>query len=331
MRILVIGGTSFVGRHIVDHAMNDGHEVTLFNRGVTNPDLFGAAERLVGDRDGDLGPLRGREWDTVIDVCGYVPWVVRKSVDALEGAVGNYTYVSTISVYADFDRPGLDESAPVSVPDDPTVETNTAGTYGPLKAACEAVVTETFPDTSFLPRPGYVVGPYDSSDRFTYWVVRAAAGGRMLAPGPPGAPIQFIDGRDLGRWIVDMVGRGATGPYNATGPAGPVTWGTVLESCRDLTRGGAELVWADPSWLAERSVELPLWDREEAEGSSHAMELDRTQAISSGLTFRPLADTIVDTQEWALAWDEMKVGLGPDEEKRLLEEFLPTPKPGASA
>ncbi|MDQ3620743.1 MAG: epimerase [Actinomycetota bacterium] len=330
MRILVIGGTSFVGRHIVDHAMSGDHEVTLFNRGVTNPDLFRDAERLVGDRDGDLGPLRGREWDTVIDVCGYVPRVVKKSVKALEGAVGNYTYVSTISVYADFDRPGLDESAPVSNLEDPTVETITAETYGPLKAACEAVVGEVFPDTSFVPRPGYVVGPHDSSDRFTYWVVRAAAGGPMLAPGPPEAPIQFIDGRDLGRWVVEMVDRGATGAYNATGPAGPVTWGTVLEECRDLTRGGAELVWANPSWLGERSVVMPLWEREEAEGSSHAMELDCTQAISSGLTFRPLADTIVDTQEWAPGWDELKTGPRRDEEKKLLEDYDSTAKPGGT-
>ncbi|MDQ5815049.1 MAG: NAD-dependent epimerase/dehydratase family protein [Actinomycetota bacterium] len=330
MRILVIGGTSFVGRHIVHHAMSDDHEVTLFNRGVTNPDLFRDAERLVGDRDGDLEPLRGREWDTVIDVCGYVPRVVKKSVDALLGAVGNYTYVSTISVYADFDRPGLDESAPVGNLEDPKVETITAETYGPLKAACEAVVGEGFPDASFVPRPGYVVGPHDHTDRFTYWVVRAAAGGRMLAPGPPEAPIQFIDGRDLGRWIVDMVGRGATGPYNATGPAGHLTWGTLLESCRDLTRGGAELAWADPGWLDERGVELPLWDLEEAVGGSHAMELDCTQAISSGLSFRPAVDTIVDTLESAPGWDEMKTGLRPDEEKKLLEDYDSTAKPGGT-
>lgn len=330
MRLLVIGGTSFVGRHIVDHALRDGHDVTLFNRGVTNPDLFAEAEHLVGDRDGDLEPLRGREWDTVIDVCGYVPRVVRKSVQALRGSVGNYTYISTMSVYAGYDRPGLDESAPVSTPEDPTDEAITGETYGPLKAACEVEVTEAFPDNSFLPRPGYVVGPYDSSDRFTYWVVRAAAGGQMLAPGPPEAPMQFVDGRDLGRWIVDMVGRGATGPYNATGPGGPLTWGQMLEGCRDLTRGGAELVWVDPAWLGERGVEPPLWDREEAESTSYAMELDCTKAISSGLTFRSVADTIVDTLEWAPGWDDLKTGFRPDEEKRLLEEYLAHARSGSN-
>ena len=134
--------------------------------------------------------------------------------------------------------------------------------------------------------------------------------------------MQFVDGRDLGRWIVDMVGRGATGPYNATGPGGPLTWGKMLEDCRDLTQGGAELVWVDPAWLGERGVEPPLWDREEAECISHGMQLDCTKAISSGLTFRSVADTIVDTLEWAPGWEDLETGLLPDEEKRLLEDFL---------
>src|SRR5260221_7099253 len=211
MRILVLGGTQFLGRHVVDAALERGHDVSLFNRGRTRPELFAAAvERLRGDRDGDLSALEGRSFDAVVDTSGYVPRIVRNTLDAL-GEVGHYTFVSSVSVYADLSAPPTEASA-VRELEQPTEEWREA--YGELKADCEDVVRERFPE-AFIPRPGLIVGPWDPTGRFTYWPQRIAAGGHVLAPAPPDAPAQMIDARDLAAWILHGAATGLSGTYNA--------------------------------------------------------------------------------------------------------------------
>ncbi|MDX1437758.1 MAG: hypothetical protein R3335_13160, partial [Anaerolineales bacterium] len=263
MKILILGGTKFVGRHITEAALQRGHEVTLFNRGQTGPGLFSEVERLTGDRDGGLGSLKGRRWEAVIDVNGYLPRIVRDSAELLAEAVDRYAFISTISVFADFSQPGLDENSPVGRLDDWSVEEITGQTYGPLKARCEAIVEDLYPGRSVVIRPGLVVGPYDHTDRFTYWPWRFAQGGDVLAPGEPGHRVQFIDGRDLAAWTLGQVEAGATGVYNATGPDYPLTLGEVLEACREAGAGRGTAVWVSPDFLDQQGVEpwseLPLW------------------------------------------------------------------------
>ena len=222
MRLLVLGGTQFVGRHMVDAALARGDEVTIFHRGKTNPRLFSEAEHVLGDREHDLDRLRGRTWDAVIDTCAYVPRVARISAEILEGSLERYAFISSVSVYPDETTPGQDESSPVSEMDDPTIEEVTDTTYGPLKVLCEREVERVYGDRSVVVRPTYVVGPFDHSDRFTYWLHRAARGGSMLAPEPRDLPIQIIDARDLADWTLRLIDAGATGPHNALGPAQPL-------------------------------------------------------------------------------------------------------------
>src|SRR6478672_8232941 len=224
MRLLVLGGTQFLGRHLVEVALREGDAVTIFHRGRTNPDLFaGQVERISGDRDGGLDALAGGEWDAVVDTCGYVPRVVAASARALADRCGHYTFVSTESVYGDVGEPGLDESAPVAVLDDPATEVVDGETYGGLKALCEEAAEAAMPGRVLNVRPGLIVGPHDPSDRFTYWPRRLARGGEVLAPGSAEGLVQVIDARDLAEWAVRMVEGGKTGVYNATGPENPLT------------------------------------------------------------------------------------------------------------
>jgi 2'-hydroxyisoflavone reductase len=324
MKILVLGGTVFLGRHIVDNALARGHEVTLFNRGRHNPDLFPDVEKLRGDRDGDLGVLAGRRWDAAIDTSGYIPRVVRATATALADAVNHYTFISSISVYADFRTPHMDERAPVGTLTDPTVEEVTGESYGPLKALCEQAVEEVLPGRALIVRPGLLVGPPDPTDRFTYWPHRVAAGGEVLAPGRPEHAIQFIDARDLAAWIVRMVEAGQTGVYNATGPATPYTLGELLETCRVAAGNDARFTWVPEAFLLEREVgpwmEVPLWVPEEEDNAGFD-NVDCSKALAAGLTFRPVLDTVRDT----LAWDagrpadtERRAGLKPEREADLL-------------
>ena len=327
LKILILGGTVFLGRHIVEAALERGHEVTIFNRGRHNPDLFPQVEHLQGDRDGDLVALRGRSWDAVIDTSGYVPRVVRASAELLEPAVKEYVFISTISVYADTSRPGTNEETPVGRLDDETVEEVTGETYGPLKALCEQVVEEVYPGRALIIRPGLIVGPDDPTDRFTYWPRRVAAGGTVLAPGRPETPVQFIDVRDLAGWTIRMVEEHRTGVYNATGPDRELSLGEVLETSKAVTESDAEIVWVPEAFLLERDVapwsELPLWlpDTEEYRGF-HRNDVGR--ALGAGLTFRPLADTIRDTLNWDAdqpADRELQAGMEAEREAALLREW----------
>ncbi len=263
MKFLLLGGPRFLGRHLIDSALARGHEITLFNRGKTNPELYPELEKLVGDRDGGLEPLRGRRWDAVLDTCGYVPRLVDASACLLAGAADFYTFISSISVYQNFQTAGMDESAPVGTLEDQSVEEITGETYGPLKALCEQAVERHFPARALLVRAGLIVGPYDPSDRFTYWVMRAQRGGAVLAPGEPTSPVQLVDGRDLAAWIIQMAEKKIAGVFNATGPDEPLSMQEVLEACLVVSEGRGEMAWIPGDFLTGAGIapwtELPLW------------------------------------------------------------------------
>jgi 2'-hydroxyisoflavone reductase len=320
MRLLVLGGTKFLGRHAVDAALADGHEVTTFTRGQTNPDLFPEAEHLFGNRDGDLDALRGREWDGVVDTSGYVPRIVRQSAELLRDAVRRYVFVSSVSVYADFAEPVTEQTAVAELDDAETEEIMEH--YGALKAACERVVEEVYGERSARVRAGLIVGPYDPTDRFTYWPRRLALGGRVLAPGDPDAPVQFVDARDLARWLVRLALEGPGGVFNATGPAEPLTFVELLDRARAAIGSDAELVWLDDERVLAADVqpwsELPLWlPGDDYAGMARA---DISRAVDAGLAFRPLEETVADT----LAWDRTVGGdrptLSAEKEASILSE-----------
>ena len=318
MRLLVLGGTKFLGRAVVGAALAHGHDVTLFNRGRTNPDLFPEAERVRGDREQDLNGLRGRRWDAAIDMATFLPRIVRLSVEALRDAVGRYVYISSISVYEDMTVAPVEGArvAELENPDSETIED-----YGPLKAACERIVRDAFGERALVVRPGLIVGPHDPTDRFTYWPRRIAAGGRVLAPTPPEAPVQFIDARDLGKWIVHATERSLSGTYNATGE--PTTFKRLLEACKRVSGSDAEIIWVASERLVEAGVgewmELPLWIA--APEFAAMQRADVSKAVADGLTLRPLDETIRDTLAWDAQRDEPYaegVGLAPERERELL-------------
>jgi 2'-hydroxyisoflavone reductase len=320
MRVLVLGGTQFLGRHTVDVALARGHEVTTFNRGRTRPDLFPEVERLHGDRDGDLDALAGRSFDAVVDTSGYVPRVVGETIDALDD-VGHYTFVSSVSVYADLSAPPT-VASPVAELTQPTEEWREA--YGELKADCEDVVRERFPE-AFVPRPGLIVGPCDPTGRFTYWPERLAAGGRVLAPAPPGADAQVIDARDLAGWIVRAAEDGLAGTYNAVGR--PVARATLLETCRRVAGTDAELVWVDSDFLLAHDVgewlELPLWLA--SPEYAGMLSVDPSPAFEAGLGTRPLEETVRDTLDWVESGEaptETGAGLERAKEQQVLDTWL---------
>jgi 2'-hydroxyisoflavone reductase len=280
VRVLILGGTKFLGRAIAEAALARGHELTLFNRGETNPELFPEAERLRGDRTGDLSALGGRTWDAVIDPSGYVPSVVRASAELLRTS-GRYVFVSSISAYADFST-GPDEGSAVAELGDAPIEelTSDYSNYGPLKALCEAEVARVFGDRGLVVRPGLIVGPHDPTGRFTYWAQRLARGGETLAPGPTERRVQFVDVRDLAEWIVAAVEQGLAGTYNATNEG--VSWAELL--------AGADVTWVPDEFLQEHEVgewmELPLWIADQALAGLH--ETDVSRAVAAGLRFRTL-------------------------------------------
>jgi 2'-hydroxyisoflavone reductase len=327
MRILILGGTVFLGRHLVQAALARGHALTLFNRGKSNPALFPGLERLHGDRKEDLSALEGRTWDAVIDTCGYVPRVVRASAEALAEAASHYTFISSISVYPFGSPTPLTEATPVGRLEDQTVEEVTGETYGPLKALCEEAVETAFPGRALDVRPGLIVGPHDPTDRFTYWPARIARGGEVLAPGNPEAPVQFIDVRDLSEWTVRLIEAGTAGPFNATGPESTLTMGRFLEESRSALGSDARFTWVPDGPLLEAGagpwMELPLWIPQ-ADEAAVLHRTDLSKALASGLRFRTVAETVRDT----LAWDQTrppdaprKAGITPERERELLTKY----------
>ncbi|HEY7560799.1 MAG TPA: SDR family oxidoreductase [Gaiellaceae bacterium] len=292
MKLLVLGGTKFLGRAAVETALSKGHEVTLFNRGQTNPDLFPEVEKLRGDRTGDLSALSNGTWDAVVDTSAYVPQQARSAGEALADAAGYYLFVSSLSAYADPSGP-LDETSPLAElekghPDDRLLED--FGNYGALKVLCERAAVDGFGGPAAVVRPGLIVGPHDPTGRFTYWPHRVARGGEVLAPGLADDQVQFIDVRDLGDWIVHLCEQRVEGPFNAANRG--VTWRALLDTCREVTGSDADFVWVDPEFLVEKEVgewmEVPMWLHEEV--GLHSTDVSR--AVDSGLTFRPLDETI---------------------------------------
>jgi len=316
VKLLVLGGPKFLGRAIADAALARGHELTFFNRGRTNPELYPEVERIVGDRAGDLGALRGRRWDAVIDTSGYVPHVVRASAAALSDS-GRYCFVSSISVYADFSRPMDEESAVVPLGDHPVDElTPDFENYGALKAFCEAEVADVFDQRALVVRPGLIVGPHDPTGRFTYWPHRLARGGEVLAPARPDRRTQFVDVRDLAEWMVDLCEHDVEGTFNATNDG--VSWRMLLETCLEVAGADAEIIWVPDEFLVEHGVgewvELPLWIVDPAMSAADEAVIDR--ALAAGLQFRPLADTIRATLDKAQPTDA--AGLSVEREAELL-------------
>ena len=323
MKLLLLGGTVFLGRHIVEAALTRGHEVTIFHRGQHNPDIFPGVEKLHGNRDGDLMALQGREWDAVIDTSGFAPRIVRASAEALANAVKHYTFISSISVYADFNQRGIDETYPVATLEDKSVEQVTNGTYGALKALCEQAIEETLPGRALIVRPGLIVGPDDPTDRFTYWPYRVAQGGEMLAPGMPDHPMQFIDVRDLAQWIVHMVEAGKKGVYNATGPDYTLSTEQFLMECKATTGSDVRFTWVDEAFLSDilEEVNLQPWVPESYVGMRAT---NCSKAFADGLTFRPLAETVRDTLAWKAASptpDTLRSGLDSAQEQQLLRSW----------
>jgi 2'-hydroxyisoflavone reductase len=326
--MLILGGTIFLGRHIVESALARGHEVTTFTRGQHNPDLFPTVERLRGDRKaGDLRALEGRTWDLAVDTCGYFPRVVRDSVRLLAPSIDHYTFVSTVSVYPDLTVSGIDETAPLGSINDPTVETVDEQTYGPLKVLCEKAAEEEMPGRVLIVRPGLIVGPYDPSDRFTYWVERVASGGRVLAPGRPERVVQVIDVRDIAEWIVRIAQDGVTGIYNATGPDRPLTFGEILDSAKAQSASDGDFTWVTPEFLAAHGVapwsDMPVWVPEDGD-SAGIFTIDCRRAVAAGLTFRPIDRTVAETLGWVrtLPMDRARrAGITRESEKALLADW----------
>ena len=325
MKILILGGTRFLGRHLVESALARGYEVTLFNRGKTNPSLFLQVEGILGDRERDLDRLSGRVWDAVIDTCGYVPRIVRMSAVKLKNAVYRYVFISSLSVYADFSKIGVEENDPVGIMNDRDIDENSPETYGPRKALCEQAVQEALgEERALIVRPGLIVGPHDPTDRFTYWPVRVARGGKVLAPDRPDAPIQIIDVRDLSKFIIKLVEEEISGVFNATGPDYKLSLGKMLETCKQVSKSGATFRWAPVEFLNQNNVapwsDLPAWLPDSGESAGFA-QVNVSKAIHAGLKFRPLEDTVHDTLEWAStlpADHEWLAGLNQEREDELL-------------
>jgi 2'-hydroxyisoflavone reductase len=331
LRILILGGTGFIGPYQVRYALSRGHKVTTFNRGKTHPgELPGEVEQLIGDRNGQLEALKDRQWDVVIDNPTTLPAWVRDTAQILKGNVDRYVFISTISVYADTSK-GVDETAPLAKYDgaDPFKETLEAmrasgyKTYGPLKALSEQETEKWFPGKVLIIRPGLIVGPRDETDRFTYWPVRIDRGGDVLAPGMSSDPVQFIDARDLAAWTIRMVENRETGTYNATGPAKSLGIGGMLDGIKRALNANAKFTWVPADFLKQQKVEawsdMPVWTGEES-GMARA---SISRALAEGLTFRPLADTARDTLAWFQSQPpdrqaKMKAGLSPEREAEVL-------------
>jgi 2'-hydroxyisoflavone reductase len=327
MRLLILGGTVFLGRALTDAALAAGHAVTHLNRGRSRG-TDARVETIVHDRTvkpflGETSPAK--TWDAVIDTSGYLPQVVRVSAEALRDRVGRYVFVSSVSVYRSFETPGFDEEAPVMAPPDPLPDAMTLELYGALKSGCEDVVREAYGERALIVRPGLIVGPHDPTDRFTWWPHRASLGGSFAAPGRSARPIQFIDVRDLAEWMIAMVEANASGVFNATGPASTLTMGQLIDACIAASPSGASAEWIDEGFLAGQGVkpwsEMPLWLPEADPANAGFMAAGISRALSRGLSFRPAARTVADTLEWSRkargdhAW---KAGLAADRESALL-------------
>jgi 2'-hydroxyisoflavone reductase len=330
LKVLILGGTGLIGPHLVRELSARGHQLTLLNRGKRNPGMFPNIETLLGDRNGPLDVLQGREWDVVVDNSGYLPAQVKQSTQVLKDRVRHYIYVSSISAYVDLTPPGIDEDYPLAQLKDPNVTEITNDTYGGLKAACERLVEETFGTTrQAVIRPSYIVGPGDSSDRFTYWPVRTARGGEMLAPGTALDPVQFVDVRDLAEFMRGCVERSVAGRYNACNPPGAVTMGDLLDTSKRVSKSNASFAWASQSFLEQNkaleSGEIPIWSPTTGKEAGATL-VSSARAVAQGLRFRDLETTVRDTLAWheqrpADQKSKLRAGLTAEREATLLKQL----------
>jgi 2'-hydroxyisoflavone reductase len=336
LKILILGGTAFLGPAVVNLARSRGHEVTLFNRGKTNNHLFPDLVKLKGDRDGDLKALETGNWDVCLDTSGYIPHMVKDSAELLKGRVGQYIFISSISVYADFKQRGLNEKSAVGVITDEEIATAltmqdiTGLNYGPLKALCEQAASTVFGKKACNIRPGLIVGPMDRSDRFTYWPVRIAKGGEVMVPDKPEIPTQLIDVRDLAEFIVRCCENETNGVFNATSPPEELTMGELFDTCKSVSGSDATFTWVDTKFLEENEVaawsDMPVWVPLEGDDAGHPfVNIDR--ALKAGLTFRPISETVRGTLDW---WDtvsqerkdkDMRAGISAERETELLAKW----------
>ncbi len=334
LSILILGGTAFLGPAIVEEALRRGHSVTLFNRGKTNADLFPEVEKIRGDRDPEKGEgLDGLKtdmtWDVCIDNSGYIPRHVRASAELLAPRVGQYVFVSSVSVYPDDGTKNVTEDMPVATIEDETVEKVDAITYGPLKALCEQAAEAALPGRALNVRPGLIVGPRDRTDRFTYWPVRVRRGGEMLCPNSPQDLLQVIDVRDLGNWMLDMCEQNVAGVYNLVGPEGRMNFGELLGTCKEVSGSDAEFTWVSADFIEQNEIapwaELPCWLPSDGEYAGWGTT-SNAKALAAGLSFRPLADTVRDTLDWFDTLPEerrakMRSGIAAEREAELLAKW----------
>ncbi|KPK05163.1 MAG: hypothetical protein AMS20_07195 [Gemmatimonas sp. SG8_28] len=333
LRILILGGTGFTGPFQVRYALERGHTVTIFNRGRTEPttetEVFDDVETLIGDRNDNLEALQDREWDAVIDNSASIPRWVRQTAELLEDSAQVYLFTSSLSVHADNSKIGITEDDPVATIEDPTVEQVTGETYGALKALCEEETRKAFPRGAIIVRPHLIVGPGDRSDRWTYWPVRIARGGEVLAPGTPDDPTQYIDARDLAEFDIHLIEQRLTGTYSAVGPLAPLTMGGLLHGIRAVVSNDISFTWVDADFLAEQEVqpwmEVTAWLPPVGETAGFAM-FDNSRAVAAGLKYRPLAVTAKDTLDWWEALPEerkvrRRAGLAPEKEQAVLRAW----------
>lgn len=325
LRILILGGTGFIGPHFVRTLRDRGHVLTLFNRGKRNPGLFPDVETLIGDRNGPIDALRNRDWDVVIDDSGYLPKQVRLTTQLLEGRVPYYLFISSISAYADFKSTSIDENYPLAKLANPDSE-NIAEDYGALKAACEQIVIDAYGKHSAIVRPTYIVGPGDHTDRFTYWPVRVSRGGEMLAPGSAGDPVQFIDVRDLADFVRVCVEARVAGRYNACNPPRSVTMGELLDTSKRISGADTTFVWVSPEFLDAQKLldsnEIPIWAPAHGDWAGFS-QVSCARAVARGLRFRDLSTTVTDTLTWhaqrPAEQQHLRAGLAPQREAELLK------------
>jgi 2'-hydroxyisoflavone reductase len=326
MRILIMGGTAFVGRAIAQAAVDGGHDLTLFHRGQTGSDLFPQATHLTGDRNEDLSALAAGEWDATVDVSAYFPRQVRSLATTVAGRGGQHVFISSVSAYSPSVPRGYDENAALAEIGDPEAQTVTAENYGGLKVACEQEAARLHGPGTTIIRPTYVIGPHDQSYRFTWWVDRISRGGTVLAPGDPADPIQVIDARDMGSWIVSMLERSVTGTFHAVSPALPFGFGDMLEAiAAEVAPPGTRLAWVDSDFLVAEGADgaaLPLWAEGDAEAGNQS-SADPSSAFAAGLSPRPLRESIADiaAEDRAPGSARPRVRIPPEREAELLARW----------
>lgn len=339
MKILIIGGTKFLGRHLIKAAQTKNHEITLFNRGKFSDEIFANVEQIHGDRNFDLGKLANRTWDAVIDTCGYLPQSVKTSAGFLKNSVGQYVFISSISAYSDFSQPDFDENTPlakltaeqekrlaeIDLKDDLTAYV-LGEMYGALKVLCELEAELAMTNKTLIIRPGLIVGEYDWTDRFSYWVMRAAKGGEILTPADPNRFIQFIDAHDLADWTLKMVENKEVGVFNATGKPFELTFDKFLNEIKSATKSDAEFTYVSEEFLIAENVapwsEMPLYLPKSDVESKGFLSANVDKAIAKSLTFQPLHETIIKTFNWRNSINtELKAGISVEREKELLQKW----------